>query len=291
MSSLIKTSFDLRPIKVPLNRLRETAPRHGHRDLRSFQSVLASIKEVGILQPIVVCPAHEHGVYKILDGHLRYYALKELSIEKIDCIVSLDDERYTFGAQINYLNPIQRAKMITKAVKNGLSPERIAKALDLDPKKIITQMNIMEGLDDRVKELLKTTPVSSGVLNSLKKVREIRQIQIADAMVMNNNFSINYVRGMVLATPKSLFRETKNAQPKRYMHSGMLESMGYERSNVQVKVKEIMPIYNKNVFELTTIIAFLRKILNDPILVGYLSKHFSDIHNEFVKIAETSKLE
>ena len=42
-----------------------------------------------------------------MDGHLRYYALKELGITEVDCIVSHEDESFTYNARINRVFPIQ----------------------------------------------------------------------------------------------------------------------------------------------------------------------------------------
>lgn len=291
MESNITLAFDLSPLKVQLDKLEETSPKKGYRDLTSYQTIFASVKEIGILQPIVVCPSGKVGTYKILDGHLRYYALRELEISEADCIVSLDDERYTFDVQINYLNAIQRSKMISKAVKNGLSPDRIAKTLNIDVKKILNDMNATEGIDDKAKDILKTSPVSNGVLNALKKVKSIRQIQIAEAMVNNHNFGIDYVKGLVLSTQASLRIDENKPTVRRYHLSEIIENMGFERSNVQERVKEVMPKYNQDIYELTTIISFLRKVLDNPILSGYMAKHFSDKFELLKKIAESNKLE
>ena len=291
MENNISAAFDLSPLRVQMDKLEETSPKRGYRDLASYQTIFASVKEIGILQPIVVCPSKKVGVYKILDGHLRYYALRELGFVEADCIVSLDDERYTFDAQINYLNAIQRSKMILKAVKNGLSPERIAKTLNIDVKKILNDMNATEGIDEKAKDILKASPVSNGVLNALKKVKSIRQIQIAEAMLNNHNFGIDYVKGLILSTQASLRVDETKPVVRRFHLSEIIENMGFERSNVQARVKEVMPKYNEDVYELTTIISFLRKILENPILSSYLMKHFSDKFELLKKIAESNKLE
>jgi hypothetical protein len=60
---------------------------------------------------------------------MRYHALKELGQTEADCLISTEDESYTYNARVNRLNPIQEHKMITRAVKNGVRPERIAAAL------------------------------------------------------------------------------------------------------------------------------------------------------------------
>jgi len=59
------------------------------------------------------------------------FALKELGYTEAECIIASDDECFTYNARVNRLNPIAEHKMITKAVQNGVRPERIAAALNL----------------------------------------------------------------------------------------------------------------------------------------------------------------
>ena len=64
-------------------------------------------------------------------GICAIVALKELGETTADCIIANDDECFTYNARISRLPPIQEHKMIVKAVNNGVSPERIAAALNM----------------------------------------------------------------------------------------------------------------------------------------------------------------
>lgn len=288
--SKIKTSFDMSPIKVSLDKLEETAPKSGYRAFWSYHSILPSIREVGILQPIIICPAKRIGYYKILDGHLRYYALRALKEKYACCIVSLDDERYTFEAQINHINPIQRAKMIEHAIKQGASAEKIAKALDVDVKRIIADMNVTQDIEPKAMELLKSAPVPAASLKMLRKAKPLRQLEIAESMLHSNNFSARHVQGMILSTPPELLREEVKA-PKRFILSESVSNVATERANMETRIKEVKPKYNNNVYELTTIISFLRRILENKMLSGYLKKHFEALYDSMKEIAVKTKLE
>lgn len=97
-----------------------------------YKTILASIKEVGVIEPLMVYPQKgRRDQFLLMDGHLRYYALKELGIKDAECLITTEDESYTFNARINRLSPIQEHTMIMKAVKNGVTPKRIASALNL----------------------------------------------------------------------------------------------------------------------------------------------------------------
>ena len=43
-----------------------------------------------------------------------------------DCILSREDEGFTYNARVSRITPIQEHRMIVKAVNQGVPPERIA---------------------------------------------------------------------------------------------------------------------------------------------------------------------
>src|SRR5262245_52153018 len=128
-----KVGFEMQKIKVELDAILPV--RHvkdPHNNITRYKSILASIKEVGLIEPLMVHPQKGcTGKYLLMDGHLRLCALKELGETWAECIVSIDDESFTYNARVSRLSPIQEHKMIMKAVQNGVSAQRIAAALNL----------------------------------------------------------------------------------------------------------------------------------------------------------------
>ena len=57
-------------------------------------------------------------------------------MKEAECLISTDDESFTYNARISRLAPIQEHKMILRAVRDGLTAERIATALNLRVKDI-----------------------------------------------------------------------------------------------------------------------------------------------------------
>lgn len=65
---------------------------------RKFRQIVASIREVGIIEPPVVTPDKQNkGRYILLDGHLRIEALKQIGETEVTCLVSKDDEAFTYN--------------------------------------------------------------------------------------------------------------------------------------------------------------------------------------------------
>jgi ParB-like chromosome segregation protein Spo0J len=67
-----------------------------------------------------------------LDGHVRIEALKDLGLVEVECLISIDDETYTFNKRVNRLVPVQEHRMIVKAVERGVPENQIAEALGLE---------------------------------------------------------------------------------------------------------------------------------------------------------------
>ena len=128
-----KIGFEMRKIRLSLADILPVRQiKDPQKNIRRYKTIRASIKEVGLVEPLMVHPQKGGaGTYLLLDGHLRYFALKELGETEADCIIANDDESFTYNARISRLAPIQEHKMIVKAVRNGVRPERIAAALNI----------------------------------------------------------------------------------------------------------------------------------------------------------------
>jgi ParB-like chromosome segregation protein Spo0J len=89
-----------------------------------YLQIAASIAEIGLVEPPVVARSRvEVGKYLLLDGHLRIEALKDRGVRDVACLVSIDDEAFTYNKRINRIAIIQEHRMILKAIENGVSEE------------------------------------------------------------------------------------------------------------------------------------------------------------------------
>jgi ParB/RepB/Spo0J family partition protein len=168
-----------------------------------YAAIVVSIKEVGVIEPLMVFPEKgQSGRYFIMDGHLRYYALKDLGIGEVECLVAKEDESFTYNARVSRLSPIQEHTMIMKAVKNGVTAERIAAALNLSINYVRSNMNLLTGIHSEAIDLLKDKQISPGAIRILKRVNAVRQIEMAEIMVSSNAYSKGYVEALFMGTPK-----------------------------------------------------------------------------------------
>jgi hypothetical protein len=82
-----------------------------------YKQIAASIHEIGLVEPIVVAPdKHEPNQYTLLDGHLRLEVLKDRGHAETQCLISTDDEAFTYNKRINRLATIQEHDDLAGAV-------------------------------------------------------------------------------------------------------------------------------------------------------------------------------
>jgi ParB-like chromosome segregation protein Spo0J len=66
---------------------------------------------------VVVRGARDTNSYLLLDGHLRIEVLRDLGQTEVECLVSTDDEAFTYNKRISRLSPVQEQRMIAKAIE------------------------------------------------------------------------------------------------------------------------------------------------------------------------------
>ena len=63
--------------------------KDGERDGRRYRVVRASIRELGVIEPLVVCPQEGASArYRLIDGHLRHLVLRDLGETEVECIIA-----------------------------------------------------------------------------------------------------------------------------------------------------------------------------------------------------------
>lgn len=136
---LRRIAFDqIAPLYVVTPQTKETV---------KFKRIVASIAEIGLVEPIVVTRDQQGPTqYTLLDGHLRLEVLKDQGANDTPCIISTDDEAFTYNKRISRLATIQEHKMILRALTLGASEERLAKALNVNIKTLQDKRRLLDGI-------------------------------------------------------------------------------------------------------------------------------------------------
>ena len=190
----ISIGFDLEPLTVPVDKILPSRKVPvGVATSRKFMQIRSSIQEIGLIEPLSVGPANpKTGQHILFDGHIRLIALRELNHSEVLCLVVTDDESYTYNNRINRLSSIQEHYMIRRAIQRGVTPERLAKALSVDPRTITRKMALLDGICPEAAELLKDRQFATGISQVLRKMKPTRQVECVELMVAANTITIAY---------------------------------------------------------------------------------------------------
>jgi hypothetical protein len=216
---------------------------------------------------------------------MRYLAMKELGMTTATCLIATDDEGFTYNARINRLTAIQEHKMITRAVNNGASRERIAIVLNIRATSVVATLNLLKGIHEKAVELLKDKPISAQSLRMFTKVNGERQVEIAQLLIDANNYCIGYVEGMVMVTRKEQLAKTDEPPRKKGMTAEAIAKMAQETEAMEAGMKDITNNFRDNILTLQTAKTYIKGLLKNNLVNRYLKAKHSEIHTELQAIA------
>ncbi|ALN72502.1 plasmid partitioning protein RepB C-terminal domain-containing protein [Aureimonas sp. AU20] len=290
----VRLGFERETIIVPLDRLVPLRTfRPGMKESRKYAQILASVKMIGLVEPPAIAPDPGHpGTYFLLDGHIRVEALKDLGQTEVECLVSTDDEGYTYNKRINRLAAVQEHKMIALAVKRGVPEELIAEALSIEVVSVRRKFRMLNGICAAAVELLKDTICPGAVFDQLRRMMPARQIEAAELMIGQNNFSVAFAKALLVATPEKQLVQLR--KPKlggaSAAAAGQIARMERELASLQTQVKSVEETYSIDNLHLTVAKGYVAKLLGNARIVRWLSLHRQEYLGELQSIAEISSL-
>lgn len=254
-----------------------------------YAAILASIRELGVVEPLAVHPELVHGAgeeprYLLLDGHLRLAALVQLGAKEALCLLATDDEGFTYNRQINRLTPIQEHKMILEAIRKGTTAERIAEVLSVNVGRIRERQRLLRGIAPEVAEMLKTRMVSQAVFRVLRKMKPMRQIELVEMMMSANCFTGRYAEMVLAATrPEQLVEAKKvgggvTAEDIARMEREM-EKLYHDYRLVEDTLGETMLV-------LVVAKGYVSRMLRNQTIAAYLERFEPDLIRELAGVVE-----
>jgi hypothetical protein len=270
---------DIQPLRLVTREMKKTP---------KYRRIAASMQEVGIVEPpIVARDRTKPGKYLLLEGHLRIDVLKDLGHTDVVCLVSTDDEAFTYNKRVNRLAIIQEHKMILKAIERGVSEERIAKALNVDVAGIKQKRRLLDGICAEVAEIFKDKYIAVQTFTEFKKMAPLRQIEAAELMVAMNNYTTTYAKSLLAGTPESQLIESAKPKNVKGMTDEQVALMERESVNLEREFRIAEKAYGTDHLDAVLINGYIGKLLSNVRVVRYLAQHYGEILAEFQKLSET----
>lgn len=286
----VKQAFERQILAIPLEHILPT--RKLEREIQTskkYLTILSSIRELGVIEPLAVHPEQvmENGnqLYILLDGHFRLEALKFLGATEALCLISTDDEGFTFNRQIGRLTPVQEHKMILTAIKKGIEPSRIAKVLGVNVDRIHERQHLLDGIAPEAIELLKVRMVSQSVFRILRKMKPLRQIETVEMMISANCFTQNYAQMVLTATrPEMLVvKKTKSASDTNPEDIARMER---EMEKLYQDYKVVEDTLGETMLVLVVAKGYMSRMLSNEAIAGFMVHSYPELLEELVSIME-----
>jgi ParB-like chromosome segregation protein Spo0J len=283
----VELGFERRSVRIPIANLRPLhAVTSAIKKSRKYSQIESSIREIGIIEPPVVAKCKDDGkAYLLLDGHVRIDILKQMGETEVSCLISTDDEGFTYNKRVNRLAIIQEHKMILKAIERGAPEAKIAAALNLDINTLRGKIRLLEGICPEAAELLKDRHVASNAFVEFRKMKPLRQIEAAELMIAMNKYTGSYARALLAATSRDQL--VKATGPKmKGLTDEQVALMEREASNLEREFKIAEQSYGTDHLDLVLAKGYLAKLLRNARATRFLNNHHQEILNEFRKVAD-----
>ena len=213
-----KTSSQLKQLKLDSVIRDEEQPRREFNQ-EALEALASSIKEHGVLQPIVV--TKEDGKYKIVAGERRWRAAKIAGLDKIPAIIRTLDSQNRLelsiieNAQREDLNAIELATAYAKLqTQFNLSAEEIGAKVGKSEQSVNNTLRLLT-LPDSVKKVMVKEKLTEGVMRPLVAKDEKTIKKVLPKIVKEGWTARQVERYVAMHKPKSSTAAIKSIKQKK----------------------------------------------------------------------------
>jgi ParB family chromosome partitioning protein len=182
--------------------------------LQGLEELSASLKQSGLLQPILVRRKGD-GIYELISGERRWRAAKEAGLETIQSVIrNCGDEESVILALVENLqradlNPMEMARAYHRMMNEfGLTQDIIAQRVGCERSSIANVVRLIN-LPSEIQQLIETNQLSMGhakVILGLPSQNE--QLRVA-RLVVSKVLSVRETEKLIESSPVAKKRGTK----------------------------------------------------------------------------------
>ncbi|WP_071461060.1 ParB/RepB/Spo0J family partition protein [Bacillus massilinigeriensis] len=207
----------------------------------SIEELKLSIKEHGILQPIIVRKSIKG--YEILAGERRFRAAKEAGLETVPAVVRSFSEQQMMelalleNLQREDLNPVEEGAAYQMLMeKLGITQEELAKRLGKSRPHIANHIRLLS-LPPAIQKLISEGKITMGHGRALLGLRRKEKLtELADRTV-KEALNVRQLEQLIQRYNENVPRETKKAKPEKDVFIREREHTLRERFGTTVKIK------------------------------------------------------
>lgn len=204
-------------------------------DEKKMEELSESIKEHGIIQPLIV--KKQDNYYKIIAGERRWRAARMAGLREVPALIQDYSTNEAMevslieNLQRQDLNPIEEAKAYEALINTfSLKQEEVAKRVGKSRSAVANTLRLLQ-LDDNIQELLIQQRLSEGHARTLLSLSDKNTQLLVVEKVINNNLSVRETEKLVksiLEKPKEKKKNEELSPIYKEIENKMKQVLGYK---------------------------------------------------------------
>jgi len=216
---------------VNIDRLLED-PQNERKTFRNLDGLIASIRTVGLIEPITVTPEEGSDTYRIVTGHRRYRAAKAAGLSQVEILIREPEDALTrrvksivSNVQREDVGPIEMAEALQSLMDEDeriKTQDDLAKLIGKDETWVSGMLRILS-IPVELQQKVGTSQltVSYDAIMRIARVEQpVHQTELIGALVSGaSNQDIRHRISEIKGTPKRDAATAPNPKPKRVFHT------------------------------------------------------------------------
>lgn len=188
-----------------------------HYDIEKIEDLKKSIKEQGILQPILV--REKSDGYEVIAGERRLKAARALGLEEVPVIIKEVSDKDAFvialieNIQREELNPIEEAEAYQKLINQfEYTQEQVAESVSKNRSTVTNSLRLLK-LPEDIKQSVFNGDISMGHARALLGADSSSEQKRIHDLILRNNISVREVEAQIKVQQKNQ-KQTKEIKEK-----------------------------------------------------------------------------
>ena len=257
----INDKLDIRSMEISKIVPNKSQPRD-YFDPDDMQQLVESVKDNGVLQPIIVRPVNNG--HEIVAGERRWRAANQLGLKEVPVVVkALKKEKAMEIALVENLqradlNPMEKAQAYQNLIKKyGLTQEKVAQKLRVDRSSVANVVRLLE-LPGEVQSCVSRGTISMGHARALLGAESASEMEKVCRRVQKEGLSVRQVEAIISQMKKTSQAVAKPAKSINENNSTILDIEDRLRKALKTKVslkekkgkgKLVVEFYNNSQLE------------------------------------------
>ncbi|HWJ83697.1 MAG TPA: ParB/RepB/Spo0J family partition protein [Nocardioides sp.] len=207
---------ELEPGKIVPNRVQ---PRQVFEE-EAMAELVHSVREIGLLQPVVVRPRDEDGTYELIMGERRWRAAQQAGLERIPAIVRQTDDADMLRDALlenlhrSQLNPLEEASAYAQLLEDfGCTHDELAQRIGRSRPQISNTLRLLK-LGPAVQRRVAAGVLSAGHARALLAVEDAEIQDRLAQRVVAEGISVRGLEEIVAVGDHGSTKRTTRPKPK-----------------------------------------------------------------------------